>query len=596
MSETLPVTNLAARRTTWMAARARNAVRRGWLIAAAGLLAVAGTMAVLILLPREVDRVLRDRISALPALTDTLPLHDNFEAARQWQRQADSSLRVLRTADADRVAIAAQKEITPPVSGTAQPTATAPDAETRRDLALRVSRARSAPLVESYRAVGDAEFLRNDARVRALVDSLNDANRDREAYGALGGADARYAALTTRLTTLGQRLLALAEQRLAADSPGGAATTPRVELPPTPAIPTTPQTGVPAESLAKAATTDTATLAPRAQFNIDSVAERAAQVTFDSASLQLVRSGQTLERARQANLEVLRQQDEARAEFTMRVPRVAMLLAALVIGLAIGYGVAFVVETRRPRIADVAEVERVTGARVIVHTGVPRAALALRPRRRSDAAVPAIIDTTSDSYQLLLVTLTGFGDATRAVRVLGDVPLLTAIVGINLAAAAAREARASLIIDGDLRARFVATLLELGQHAGIVESLTEPALLTSRVVPVSVGREQIVRALPAGGGAPHDAKTQPAEVRAAFETALSHLMDQEDFVVMLTSSEADVGAAWLPTADVILCARLGVTKLNWLTRTVIQLRTSGVRLRAVLLWAAPVPAPPPVSS
>ena len=72
-----------------------------------------------------------------------------------------------------------------------------------------------APLVESYRALADTRLLRDDARARAMIDSIEQLHAEREAYAALSGPDARYASMTARLTQLGQRLTRLAESTYA---------------------------------------------------------------------------------------------------------------------------------------------------------------------------------------------------------------------------------------------------------------------------------------------------------------------------------------------------------------------------------------------
>jgi Mrp family chromosome partitioning ATPase len=195
----------------------------------------------------------------------------------------------------------------------------------------------------------------------------------------------------------------------------------------------------------------------------------------------------------------------------------------------------------------------------------------------------------SDSYQLLHVTLTGFGDTTRTVRILSDSPLMTATVGINLAAAAAREARAALLVDGDTHARLVAGLLDMGNSTGIAEALSIPASLSSHVVRVAVGRDQYLKALLAGQGRMRKGNDRAPHVPREFEQQFQLLAKNYDLTVLLASSDAEKTAAWLPAADVILCARIGVTRVNWLARSVLHLRASGIRLRAVLLWAADAP-------
>jgi hypothetical protein len=44
-----------------------------------------------------------------------------------------------------------------------------------------------------------------------------------------------------------------------------------------------------------------------------------------------------------------------------------------------------------------------------------------------------------------------------------------------------------------------------------------------------------------------------------------------------------------PSTDLVLCARLGVTPLDWVARAVKSAEEHGRRIRAVVLWAEDVP-------
>ncbi|MEP6765533.1 MAG: hypothetical protein ABJB66_14555 [Gemmatimonadaceae bacterium] len=551
----------SAHRTVWMAARARNAAKRGVLIAAVGMLAVAATVLALILVPLEVDRAVHARLAALPPLADTVVLEAAADTARAHQKTADSTLRSLQYASADSVV-----SVTSSASSNNSSNIAPRVIDARRELGLRISRARTVPLVDSYRAIGESDFLREDSRVRALLDSLNEWNRQRDAYAAVGGgADARYVAMTGRLTSTGQQLIAIAEQRLATTA----------SKPDTTRI-----------------LTDTTSLAPRLSFNVDSVAERVATTSLDSANARIVAADQSLANARKANSAAIADRARTEAQSTVIVPVVAMLLAALALGLAVGYGVALALEVKQPRIADAAEVERLTNARVIVHSTASRAEVQARRRRQADEALFPVIDTVSEAYQLLHVTLTGFGDTAHAVRVIGDTGILSATVGINLAAAAAREARATLLIDADSDERLATKLLHIATKKGVAESTATPSELRSRIVRTKVGRDQYIDTLFAGR--PKKATTSDESVNREQQNALhdelQSLAREHDLTVILASRGSDSNVGLLPSAnDAILCVRLGATKLNWLLQSAIQLRNSNLRLRAVLLWAATSP-------
>lgn len=578
-----PITTSGARRKAWMAARARNAARRGGLIAAVGFLAVLTTVLVLVLVPRQANRSVRARLDALPPAADTVMLLANLTGASDRLRNAEASLQALRVAYADRIASAAASatanadvnagataNFSQPAGNVPAASSAAPlnTADTRQELSLRVARARAAPLAENFRAVGEAEFLRTDARARVLVDSLNDVSRDREAYAALSGPDARYAAMTARLTTLGQRLVILAEQRLAASvaptsGTSGSAAEPRVNVPRAPLL-------------------DTTTLAQPQQLLGDTAVERGARAAVDSAKAQLLVAEEAMAAARGGNARLDTLRADAEADTPARVPQLAMLLAALITGLAVGYGAAFYFEVKHPRIADAAEVERVADTRVILHTGKSAGNSGSPNRREADTTLPRVIDVASEAYQLLHITLTGFGDTSREVRVVGTDAVVSATVGINLAAAAVRDSRATLLIDASVPAGTARRLLLL--EGGLVESAFRPSdsdTSASRNVPVfrtRVGRDLYLETalLPAGADA-----LSPTEWR--------ELAKEHDFcVIVQPDTAAALRDAPLDSRDVVLCAQVGVTRLDWLTSRAEAVRANGQRVRAVLLWAAGV--------
>jgi hypothetical protein len=558
----------APRRTAWMAARARNAAKRGWLISAIGLLALVSTLLLLILVPREVNRSVRARLDALPPLVDTMPLQANLTGATDRLRNAEASLQLLLQADADRIASATGNTPTDANSRPAEVSIGGEQSDARRELSNRVARARTAPLVENYRAVGEAEMLRGDARVRAALDSLNDVNRDREAYAALGGPDARYAAMTSKLTALGQRLISLGEQRLASSAGSGA---------PANAAPAPPaRTGTAASNdsgrggVASQPTVDTTFVASMPRMSSDTVAERFARETLDSAKVLLQQAERALADARASNARINDERKQAEADSPARVPPVAMLFAALIVGLAVGFGFAFFIEVRRPRVADAAEVERVTDARVIVHAGSQNGS------RGAKDATPRIVDASSESFQLLHVTLTGYGDTSREVQVISSDALLGAAVGINLGAAAARDSRATLLVDTSTPPKLVSRLLGAAENTA---PRGQSASLQSRMASAPVGPSLSV-----------DTLTLVGHVSDDVQAELQELAHEHDFTVVVRNDHDDVeSTSPLPATDVILCARVGVTRLDWLMDRVRELRAQQYRVRAVLLWSARAP-------
>lgn len=195
----------------------------------------------------------------------------------------------------------------------------------------------------------------------------------------------------------------------------------------------------------------------------------------------------------------------------------------------------------------------------------------------SDDAVAAVVDTASESYQLLHVTLTGFGDTSREVRVLSNDAVLAATVGINLAVAAARDSRSTLLIDATPNHSMVARMFGSSKK-NARPTADAGASLRSKLVRNRVGRDLFL-----------DTIALPAAPLATDE--LLQLAHDHDFTVFV-QPDAPIAPAQetLPAADVILCVRVGVTGLDWITRKTAELREQNQRLRAVLLWSTRAPS------
>ena len=514
-----------------MAARARNAARRRVGVLLVATVAVLATGITLVLVPRTLDRQVRVRIAALPDVPDSLRFMQRLEAVReqlrlaQQERQRDS---VASTADSSRPVVDTAGVFAAPSTPAVNMSAIAADTAAL-DLAARLSRAKSARLVDSYRTLTDAPMLRDDAMVRALRDSIDAIDRERDAHAALGGPGARYAALTARLTAIGQRLVSVAEQRLA---------------------------HAVFASAANAATRATAA-------TMDSVHREA----LDS----LVRVLNTQRAREESSLVFVRQQavarDSARVTLertlTMVMPPAAIVLSALVVGLACGFAVMFVRELRRPTVGDAAEIEQVTAAPVFLYATSVATPDVSRVVGRDRPGIPAIIDRESDVFVLLHLALTGAGDVVTRADVLADEPMIGAAVALAIAAVAARESRVPLIV-------------ETGRDRSVLNELVAPAAR-------STVAEENVRVIMLDRDAHID--LLPFDVASVFPD-VAHRYDLQ----LMLSDIDDVAIS--DARDVIICTRQGVTSLVWLRRATGRARSRQQRVRAVVLWQRAVPRIP----
>ena len=117
----------------------------------------------------------------------------------------------------------------------------------------------------------------------------------------------------------------------------------------------------------------------------------------------------------------------ARPSSAFNAPPVALLAAALVFGVALGFGSAFVDEMRHPRVSDEHEVERVTGARVLATIGRVRDNPIDSAVGRRDA--PPYFDPGADGYQLTYLHVARTGASRLMLTIAGEDTAIAAVVG-----------------------------------------------------------------------------------------------------------------------------------------------------------------------
>ena len=454
-------------------------------------------------------------------------------------------------------------------------------------------RIRQAPLVESYRALADTRLLRDDARVRGMIDSIEQLHAEREAYAALSGPDARYALMTARLTQLGQHLTRFAESTYA----------------------TALASAVAPEAATRAgAAVDTATAAPLLVVRppmTDSALEHSRTAAADTVA----RTERALLDAATLNADLRARRKALRARMTLDIPPMAMLLASLVLGLVLGFAVVLWRELRRPTVGDEQELEALTRTRVIVHRAATASLRAARARRRADEHVPAILQPTDAAWPLLHLTLSSIGDVSRYVEVVADQPVLAGAVALNLSAVAAHESRATVLVDAAQRSGALLSLLP----TSVLTTASTTMAATSRYIDADTARDTVPDAA-ADAATEHSVHSRwdaprslaigrdtfidlvlPRRVRsrhtgrdlgvardaASIVDDLQRLAVHHDLAVYVT--DHDLHQHVPLETDVVLCARPGVTTLAWVSHTMRQLEDRGRRVRAVVLWSADFP-------
>ena len=536
-----PATSLMGRRRAvsaqWINARARNVLRRPLRIAVIGLIVFVVTLVTLVAIPRQVQRAAAVVAPAPSEWRDTAGLIVAADQDRARLDSAEASLGAIR-------ALLARPAPAPAVDSMPPETLIKRDslAASVTTLARLITRVEQSPLAASYRALADAPSLRNEPSVRALVDSLVDVERERDAFGAVGGIDPNYVALTARATEIGHAIQEIADVKRAQLQREAEALTP---APPPP-------------------------VARPAIDTLRRVARR------DSVRAMLAARTRLLDDARRTNAAVERRAERARELANVSAPPLALLAASLVLGVAAGFAGTLLGEARRPRVADVREAERATGLRVLAYMQ-PYEPPPERVRRRADRELPPLLEPGADGYRFLYLQLSGMMPGSWVITVAGQDSSLAAVIAANVTALAALDARASVLIDAD-PAGCAAGVMRIAPGPGVGEIARGELAWSEAPVTQLVGRDRAADIVPAGR------RADPAEIAAALAREAPRLARRYDSVVVTSGLTSLLAAPVLAIPRIIIVARAGVTVVTELTRDVSALRANGAQLLGLVLW------------
>jgi hypothetical protein len=542
-----------------MASRARNALRRPIFIGTVSIVIFAAALIAIVVVPQQARRAASALRPAASSRPDTEPTVVALRLAQRQVASADSAVVAARTQIARMISAAAAAAAADTTAGGG---ALSLDAQSRRDslaanvalLTRLLARAANAPLLASYRALAEAPPMQADVRVKQLLDSLVEIERERDSYNAVGGVDPVFVALTARANELGHSIEVLADARRAATQRAIDSL-----APPPPAVVAIATAPLP-DTMARLKAADTARTVAAG------VAARLAQERAELSALD----------AREAR---------ARELANVGASPPAMLAAALVFGAMLGFGAALLDEVRRPRVANAYEIERATGMRVLgIIKPLPRSPE--RGRRASDREGPPYIDPGADGHQLIYLSVASAGANVVMVSITGDNPAVSAVVAINFAAIAAQEARDTLLVDTDTASSSVASALRLPASAGMRGLVDGPVGGREATRDPPIGRHRTIDVVPSGHGElPIDGAVELLQRDAA------RLARRYDAVVLVAAPEQVAAglAAALPIPDVVFCARAGQTPIAELKKRVEEIARGGGTIRGVVLWDAPDP-------
>jgi Mrp family chromosome partitioning ATPase len=405
---------------------------------------------------------------------------------------------------------------------------------TELDSLLR--RSANAPLPASYSALSNARALRREAREATLGDSLAALEKRRADLGPAGGRGQAFADLTAQMNDVGLAIRDVAEKRRA--------------------ILARDLTGLQISS-----------------GSGDAVDTAGARTARDSARAAAVTAGGRLAVARMRNAARARTQSAARDRANRRVPPIAMLAAATVLAVIIGFLVGLLTELGKPTIANAREAEGVAHCPVI-------AVVRDDPRTRPAEDI--------DPFRMLYLGLTATGVRMAAVVISGIERAVVATVAGRLGLAAAADASATLVVDADAEGSPVAGYYRRRPEPGLTDVAAGVRLWSEVVQPVDI-RDSLAIDMVPGGSLRRE--IPDAAARDAGRKDFTRFREEYDFCIVVASSEAAVMrlSGLLDRPLVLLCAVVGRTTVASLAASTQRLRDVGASLHAVVLWDVDLP-------
>ncbi|HMI48858.1 MAG TPA: hypothetical protein VK481_09335, partial [Gemmatimonadaceae bacterium] len=167
----------------WMAARARNALRRVMVFGIVGGVVFIAALIAFVLVPRNASRKALAEAAKIENRTDSTP---TVAARDRYFAELTTTDSVLEATRRALMPVPAAVIDTFPPAVRAQRDSLGGELATLNRL---IDRAENAPLPTSYRALAASPTVAADPKVRVLLDSLAEIERDRNAFGAVGTVD-----------------------------------------------------------------------------------------------------------------------------------------------------------------------------------------------------------------------------------------------------------------------------------------------------------------------------------------------------------------------------------------------------------------------
>lgn len=536
----------------WLAARSRNALRRKIFasLVAGGVFVVV--LLGLIMMPRQVaveapvglgeerpdtSFVVKQVVDSREALDryDSLLVDARASAVRAASNRSHTIDTVSPELRQERIALMALLD----------------------ELTVAMEKAAASPLPAAFRAIATTQALIGDPRAKVLRDSLDQVEKLREPFSALGAGDPIYVSLTAHLNELGRSLRDIATDHRAEL---------RARIAPLMPIPVPPS--IIHDRL------DTMSI----------IVARGSSLQDYEIAMQVL----TDMRTRNAQIDsIIRAR---RIVANSDAPPLARITVAIVVALFAGFGIVLLIELRNPRVSNRKEAESVSGLRVLAVIN-PVVKLVDRDRRMSDAQLPPLVDIVSDRYRVLYLHLTANDAKFQAVVVTGAESNIVTTVATNIAATAAYEASSTLLVDADINHRGVSSLLRIpdSKTRGLNGLLDHTLNWTQAVVPVAIGRDREMDVLI--GRSEKSASITSADIERV-RGLLMKMQERYDLTVVAAplSYVQQASNTIIPTRDVILCVHIGQTPLSEIRDAVLSLQGIGRRVQGLVVWDDEAPS------
>ncbi|HMA22250.1 MAG TPA: hypothetical protein VKO87_15695, partial [Gemmatimonadaceae bacterium] len=174
------------------------------------------------------------------------------------------------------------------------------------------------------------------------------------------------------------------------------------------------------------------------------------------------------------------------------------------------------------------------------------------------------------------------------VTVAGDDAAVVATVAANVAAAAAYEARSTLLVDVDPASSTIASIFRIHSNPGLAGIITGAADWPEAIVQTTIGRDRVLDVLPSGT---RKASMNDAAVAQRIRGDFSRMERRYDLIVIAapTSYVRRRESSIIPSPDVVLCARVAHTRIARLKAEVDALRNLDLRIHGLVLWEDELP-------